>query len=269
MSCDHAPSAVLRSAAVLAGPGVARGRRTDRPGGGPGGPRCRRRTLLLAALAAGLVSLLAATGYGQGYYQNRRGEVVTRVDFGEAQFTDCLLSRARLTRIRLDGLALRDCTGDATELTAVSLIRPSFTNVTMTDVRWDGGKLAGRLTGLELPSLRLERCSGGEWLLEGTEVSELRLTRLHARSLRIEGMEVGGGELGNIKARSTRWRRCDLSDARLDSVQLSDAELTGCDLSDIRASRCDLRDARFDNCEIRGLVINGHNIEELIRKAER
>ena len=79
--------------------------------------------------------------------------------------------------------------------------------------------------------------------------------------LTVDGLQVssGSGYFEDLQARSSRWYRVDLDGAQMERVDLRGARLQSCDLSN----------ARLERCDIRGLTINGHNIEELIKKAER
>jgi len=116
----------------------------------------------------------------------------------------------------------------------------------------------------------LQRCNGGDLTLDDVEFRGVSLEDCSAYRLNVDGLDIGSGsQFEDLQARSSRWRNVDLNSANLERVELRGARLYNCDLQGIVGERCDLSNVRLTNCDIRGLTINGHNIEELIRNAER
>lgn len=187
--------------------------------------------------------------------------VLTDVNFGQARCERIDLTRVEMRASTLNRLTLRDCKGDDLSLTDVTLAGPKLSNARLTDVVWSRGRLSGRLENVELPRLVLTRCSGSELTVDGGDVREVKLGGFSAYRLTVDGLQVssGSGYFEDLQARSSRWYRVDLDGAQMERVDLRGARLQSCDLSN----------ARLERCDIRGLTINGHNIEELIKKAER
>jgi uncharacterized protein YjbI with pentapeptide repeats len=186
---------------------------------------------------------------------------LTDVNFGQARGERIDLTRVEMRASTLNRLTLRDCRGDDVTLTDVTLAGPKLSNARLTDVVWSRGRLSGKLENVELPRLRLTRCSGSELTVDGGDVREVKLGGFSAYRLTVDGLQVSSGSarFDNVQARSSRWYRVDLGGAQMERVDLRGARLQSCDLSN----------ARLERCDIRGLTINGHNIEELIKKAER
>lgn len=196
--------------------------------------------------------------------------VLADVNLAQAKGERLDLSGVELRASNLNRLSLIDCRGDEATFTGLTLTRPKLSNAKLTDVAFSRGQFSGKLEGVELPKISFQRCSGGEMTLDDVDFRDVSLEGSSVYRLQVDGLDIGSGaQFEDVRARSSRWRNIDLNSADLERVDLRGARLYNCDLQGLSGDRCNLSNARLTNCDIRGLVINGHNIEELIRDAER
>lgn len=236
-----------------------------------------------------LCCLVTVGSWAQSGYQNRREEMLVRVDLSRSQVKDCLLtgavfistnlreagfersdlSSAKLRDSKLDAISLTDVVGDGLQAQRLTLTRPKLSSSSLTALEWDSGTLSGRLQNIEITGLKLYRCGSRDLLLDHLTGRDLVATGLDIDGLRASDCELSDVQLSNVQMPASRWSRVEAQRSRLEDVELQDSRLDDCDLSYVRAEGCDLSHARFDRCDLRGLVINGYDIEELIRRAER
>jgi len=226
------------------------------------------RFALVVTLAVGcFLGLGARTAAAQ--VGDQRDKRFVKVSFSGAGFERCSFTRARIEDSTGDYLAIRGLSGYEPLWENLTLSRPKLYNLQLTDADWRGGKLTGRVQGVQAPGVKLYRCHARDVDIEYSELRSLSCRHLDLWDLAVYSMQINGARLEHVNARSLRWRDGDLSDAQLERVSLRDARIDNCNLSGARLERCSLRNARLRNCDISGLVIDGYNIEELIRKAKR
>jgi uncharacterized protein YjbI with pentapeptide repeats len=178
----------------------------------------------------------------------------------EIELRECKFRTLKCLRCSGEGLSVEDSEFSGLSLSTTKLRDPVASGLEIRGGKFERGSLQDcQFTSVELKYLTLERCGGDGLSMSSAHLRNLRLERLELPDWRCEGLDADGCQFSSSDFSDARIENCEFRDSRFSRGSLRGARFSGTDFSDVR----------LENCDIRGLVINGVNIEELIRKAGR
>lgn len=192
------------------------------------------------------------------------------LSFAQREFIRCDFSAAAFVSCRLDRILWKDNVGQG-----MTIMGCEWPQLNLRDSKFGGL----RASNLDLREGYFERSSFYSARLENVNLDNMRLARCSARRQIWEYCDMRESNWQRVELRGTRWENVNASDSRFAQTDFTGSRVYHCDWGNARFERGSMRGASFwgtdfsgvrlENCNIRGLVINGVNIEELLRRMGR
>ncbi|WP_417599265.1 pentapeptide repeat-containing protein [Pararhodobacter oceanensis] len=180
------------------------------------------------------------------------GQDLSAVDFDQLdtdeplQFTDCTLTRARISGAALResiwiNCTFRDCVFSGTALQEAQFTRCGFYNpASVTGAMFQHCSLSStRFTGCDLTLATFKSC----------DAHDIAFKDCQMRGTGFEATDFSQS-LGRKRLNAAHFDECRLIDARFDRLDLSSCEFSGCDMTGIALTAARLVKARIKRCTL-------------------